>query len=727
MIITKIEINNFRLYKGRNTLEFPSNRNRNVFLIAGNNGYGKTTLLTSLVWCLYGKLMIDVDDKYKRDVYESGGYKKFAEKLLNRTSILEATSLERENTKEKLYLKFGTSWEKNWSELQAEIDAALTFSVSMHISDIFIPTIPCNSITITRTYNVRQEEEMIDILIDGLPNELSKEVGPEIFIHDFIMPKEVAKFFFFDAEKIVSLAEMTSWEDKRSLNYAYTEVLGIKKYQDLKNNLEAVQIRFRKQSASKSDKDKLKQLSAEVEQSYKLISLFKKEIDEKNEDKAKLSKQSIKYQEDLIREGSSVSPEMVNDLKSLEDKLKAEYSAIKNKLTQLVDLAPFAIASSLLKKVQNQARIETEFSNHEVLIAAMKSKVSRLKKSIREEIIELKISDEKADKLVAAIHALLVEKLISGGEDGHNFSTILELSPENLKELDTIVRSLENTYAPTFKRLVGDYKLNRTSYKSVQSKLNNAFSKEADPLIKELRKKKETADKNIELVDNEILELRYKIESTTKDLSIKNKIIAELNKKVELESMDKYKDETAMRLVKQLDKFITDLKKQKKYSLEEKIKNELTVLMHKSSFIKDVKVIVGDDFMDVELYDSTMKIIDKDTLSKGEQQLYATALLKALVEESDIKFPVFIDSPLQKFDRVHSQNIIGKFYPRISEQVVLFPLLEKELTEKEFELLLPKMNKTWMIVNTGSDKSEFVEVEASKLFSSFQKSNEYVH
>jgi hypothetical protein len=36
------------------------------------------------------------------------------------------------------------------------------------------------------------------------------------------------------------------------------------------------------------------------------------------------------------------------------------------------------------------------------------------------------------------------------------------------------------------------------------------------------------------------------------------------------------------------------------------------------------------------------EIIDKDSLSKGEQQLYATALLKALVDESGIKFPVFI-------------------------------------------------------------------------------------
>ena len=60
--------------------------------------------------------------------------------------------------------------------------------------------------------------------------------------------------------------------------------------------------------------------------------------------------------------------------------------------------------------------------------------------------------------------------------------------------------------------------------------------------------------------------------------------------------------------------------------------------------------------------------------------MYATAILNALVEESGIEFPVFIDSPLQKFDSIHSRNVITKFYPSVSKQVVIFPLLGKELS-----------------------------------------------
>ena len=91
-----------------------------------------------------------------------------------------------------------------------------------------------------------------------------------------------------------------------------------------------------------------------------------------------------------------------------------------------------------------------------------------------------------------------------------------------------------------------------------------------------------------------------------------------------------------------------------------------------------------------------------------------------MVDESGIQFPVFIDSPLQKFDKYHSKNIIEEFYPSISEQVVLFPLLEKELSETEYELLKPNLNKTYLIQNEGG-VSSLEPLPVSKLFEEFKK------
>ena len=126
--------------------------------------------------------------------------------------------------------------------------------------------------------------------------------------------------------------------------------------------------------------------------------------------------------------------------------------------------------------------------------------------------------------------------------------------------------------------------------------------------------------------------------------------------------------------------------------------------------------------IDINLLDKEGKIIEKETLSKGEQQLYATALLKSLVDESGIQFPIFIDSPLQKFDKRHSKNIITEFYPSISKQVVLFPLLEKELTEDEYSMLLPFVSQTFIIKNSDG-KSIIRECNSSKLFNEITKNN----
>ncbi|MCC8198469.1 MAG: AAA family ATPase, partial [Tannerellaceae bacterium] len=83
MYIESIILNNYRIYRGVNKIEFPRATDKNIFLVCGSNGFGKTTFLTSLIWCLYGKQMIDVDDRYKREIAEYGGYKNYARQCLN--------------------------------------------------------------------------------------------------------------------------------------------------------------------------------------------------------------------------------------------------------------------------------------------------------------------------------------------------------------------------------------------------------------------------------------------------------------------------------------------------------------------------------------------------------------------------------------------------------------------------------------------------------------------
>ena len=82
MKFSKIRINNFRQYYGNVELDLSTSNERNIVLIGGKNGYGKTNLLLSIVWCLYGDKIAQIDDHFKRDSKEKS-YPAFIQQSLN--------------------------------------------------------------------------------------------------------------------------------------------------------------------------------------------------------------------------------------------------------------------------------------------------------------------------------------------------------------------------------------------------------------------------------------------------------------------------------------------------------------------------------------------------------------------------------------------------------------------------------------------------------------------
>lgn len=694
MYIKKLILDNYRIYNGVNEIFFSPSEDKNVFIISGMNGFGKTTLLTSLVWCLYGKLMADVEEKFKKEIAESGGYKKFAANNFNRLSKSNG------------------------------ID---TYTVSIVISNIFIPTLPCNELTISRTFHSAKGEESIEILIDGAENELTREVGPEIFINDFILPKEIAKFFFFDAEKIVSLAEIKTIDDKRNLSKAYSEVLGIKKYEDLKTRLEDLRIRLRRDSATALEEEKFEELTKETEQFKKLTLEYDRQKIALNEEKDSKKVASEECQEKLIREGNSMSVSELNELKRSRNKLSEEMEEIKANMKELLELAPFAIAGNKTAEVKNQLNDEIELTQNFMDPALIKSKSKKIEKQIIASAKDFNLNIKQAEKLAGLISDSILTHFSSNGKPNKNFQTILGFTDTEKNEFDAIYSNLKSAFNITFRHLVTKYKDNRITFNKVVRTISNAESKENDLLITEIRTQKNILDTRIKDIDAKLQEISQEIGSLQKDITIKSKVVVELAKKINIGKTDIKKDETAKRLVDSLTVFITKLKEEKKVLLETKFKEELNKLMHKKSFVTRVEFEIEGDIIDINLYNKRGEIIIKDGLSKGEQQIYATALLKALIDESNIKFPVFIDSPLQKLDPTHSRNIICAFYPNLSEQVVLFPLLEKELSEAEYELILPHVKETFLIKNIHEDSSVFVPSPPTKLFKEYKKLNEHIY
>ena len=62
MRLVSLEIQDFRQFYGSQRIEFARDRAKNVTVVHGHNGSGKTALLNAFVWCLYGETTPDLEE-----------------------------------------------------------------------------------------------------------------------------------------------------------------------------------------------------------------------------------------------------------------------------------------------------------------------------------------------------------------------------------------------------------------------------------------------------------------------------------------------------------------------------------------------------------------------------------------------------------------------------------------------------------------------------------------
>ena len=654
--------------------------------------------------------MVDVDEKFRRDINDAQGYKNYARQSLHKelANIVDSYKISTEERKQILRNGYSSENEciKNNSQYYVEIS----------ITNVFIPSIPCRTITIRRTYDYFLEIESIEVLIDGQINELAKEVGYDIFINDFILSKDIAKFFFFDAEKIVNLAEVKSIDEKRRLSSAYSEVLGIKKYEDIKRNLENLRLKFRKNAGSTISKAKLDKLTYNVTDIENRIKSNETERERIDGDIQRYRVESVQLQERLIREGNAISVEELKKQKELCSVLKNKDLKLKEQLRDLLDIAPFAISGGLFARLVNQAIAEKKIKSSVANCAAINTALQSTRLQLIEMVPKLDLSETQRKAIEKLIANVFSQNIIQTDHaQSANIKVLLDYNDNEINELQALFDHIRYSFNTMFKQLVKDIKNNALFLAKTQRKISAAEYDDDNAEIKELRRQKNEVDELLSQFELQSRQLSEQIGTLNKELSVYKKQLSEVAKHVRVDKSDKAKDVIAERLITELTTFLFELRAKRKFSLEKKIMAGIDMLMHKIDFIHNVRIDLKDDIIEIDLLDKAGEIINKEKLSKGEQQLYATAILNALVEESGIEFPVFIDSPLQKFDSIHSHNIITKFYPNVSKQVVIFPLVGKELSEDEYNALLPNVNSVYIIENDDACSS-FKEIAPEKLF-----------
>ena len=331
-----------------------------------------------------------------------------------------------------------------------------TYSVTIDFAEVVIPSLPCTSIRIVRSYDYLLESESVDIFIDGIKNELTKEIGPDVFINDFILNKDIARFFFFDSEQIVALAETSTTTERRRLGSAYNEVLGVRKYEDLKRNLENMRLRFRKKSSDAANRNRLMTLLDEKKQLLQTIADNGKLSDKIEAELQNLHKKNEELQLRLMREGNGATIQEIKKIEEVVGLTKKKNEEYKKQLKQFIDYAPFAMAGTLFKDTKVELEKDYLQNKANVNLLSTNSIVSDITSDLLLMVNGISMDADVSLQLQQQIQNILSKYRKEASDE----QPLLTMNDEDYEEFMAIYSYVTTTYKIEFEHLADDYNLN---------------------------------------------------------------------------------------------------------------------------------------------------------------------------------------------------------------------------------------------------------------------------
>ena len=249
MLINKIELENFRQYYGKHEISFSTDKEKNVTLVMGENGSGKTTIGQAFHWCLYG----DTPDFLKKESLLSSKVEEEMYDGWNRPVVVKV---------------FFEHSHKNY-----EITRTRTYTKN---NGVVTGANPSLSIAVTENGDTRflTGKELVSAIED-------------------ILPRELSSFFFLSGEKIDSMSLDIRSGRSKDFAKAVNTLLDLDYYKDAIKHLTAI-IKQYDTLHIDSDMDEINKESSNIESCETNIKTFQQKLSNLNE--------TIEYFDDQIGE-----------------------------------------------------------------------------------------------------------------------------------------------------------------------------------------------------------------------------------------------------------------------------------------------------------------------------------------------------------------------------------------------------------------------------------------
>ncbi|MGY5144400.1 MAG: DNA sulfur modification protein DndD [Candidatus Nitrosopumilus sp. bin_32a] len=645
MHLTKVTLKNYGVYRDKVEFDLTTTYEKPVVLIGGTNGAGKTTLFESILIGFYGQSYFDKKNTRKE-------YEKFLGNKIHR------------------YL--GTT-------------AAAADSTSIIIDFKFYHNGVIDDYTVDRTWHNDDGRilEELKIKKNGQRLDSVEESQWQSFIEELI-PKGISKLFFFDGEKIVKMAE--DQDEEIQIKSSFDSLLGLDIVEQLHSDLRVHIMRNMKEDA-KSIQIQHDQYLKERDEILEETGRFQGKIASKQGELDEISKEIDTLEAQISKIGGGFASKR-EDLKAKKSFLEMKKNSLEHDLRNMLNGSlPFALIPKQIKSLQSQIKKDEQILKKQFEKDILDEKLDEINGILNSKTLWRGIPDESKikDILISKFSKLFdSEKILKS-----DMTSMFNLSSLESSNVLNLFDELDTINVPNLKKSSLEYHKVSDQLEQVDIALVNApKDDEIGPLISKLNK----------LHENQGI-LKNEIEHLEQQVTTKNTYLKMINVKIRNIIADKYKDknagtqaELATKVQKVLDEYIEKLKVKKLQLLEVYLLDELQRLLHKENLI--TKVTVDKDTFDITLYDKDGNSIPKDLLSKGEQQMFATGVLLALAKTSGKPLPFMIDTPLARLDMSHRDNMIEKFFPYASHQVVIFST-DSEIDEKYYSKMKPYISRSY--------------------------------
>jgi DNA sulfur modification protein DndD len=614
VILRSIRLEDFGLYAGITDLDLVPRRRPGgptpIILIGGKNGAGKTTLLEAVRLALYGRRALGAR-------VGQADYEAYLRERINRDAATPAAAV------------------------ALEFDYAEAGTVHRY--------------RVRREWAVRGKSVVESLLLDKDGSAIASVPREEWhhFLQELI-PPGVSQLFFFDGEKIGEIAD--GEEDNEQLAEAVRGLLGIELVGRLRTDLGLYLARHQR-----GDDDdiaaRLEGIIRDIGVAERNASVLSDEVAELTSARDSQARAAEQVRRRFVAEGGDAAIHRVR-IEAERDEVRRATIRSEHDLRELANkLLPFAMAPRL--------------------IGAFRSALSRASGSDRQQV-----------------SAEVLEDALNAWRTGDGPRRDAAWSEKHWADLRRFLESQAGSAAPALTspafREVGDGAAALSRLVEVETVVRPravALLDELDALARRSRELDVTLSRadnaasgimldELRLADQRVGSTEATLKTRQEDLKIlRGQLVTmERERRRLLEEQAgsaaaTHRAELAARTAQALADYERRLLDHKLTQLRTEFVRCFNHLVRKDDLIADVRIDVNT--FATTLIDGAGREVSKAALSAGEKQVYAIAMLWALARTSGRPLPMIIDTPLARLDSEHRANLVERYFPAASHQVIL--------------------------------------------------------